>query len=876
MNKKENKSLPINLNPNNIKYNINNPININNQQNFILNKKNIDDDSLFNISYSSPKRPNNNNFKVNNYISSEKQKDNIYNNNNNIQDQRLFFTLKMLGLNKYYINFVQNKYNFEGLLALSTNDMDLMGIPKNYQKIIRNFILEYFQFGSLYTLEELNKYFIKKNYSKGHRTIKRSYSYNFQGNKTKRIKNNINSQINLRNQKKNQYNNYNREFDKRNNNDYNIMSDNYIDKNNLKINKSVSPSLKNNYNIYSKINMNNININNIENKINNQYIMNCNNINNDYINNNTHNDVNDLVINTNENKPFSPSLDNFNRAAFEQKKFDIKKMKKFSNANKNMKMNLKQNQIKIITKNHHSNSNKSINQKKDKIWKSLQKKKNNTNILDYKLNNNLNNDIIEYKFDNKYKRYYSYNNNHRNIIKNDSDNITDINYYTNSTNSTNPNYGNRYYDVLNNNIFNENEEYDNYTLMIPRSSSLNSKISKIKMLKMKHLNKVNQFLSNSQSKGKNLYPISAKKKGIQTNILNDGIINNNYNFINKYYNDSISMNNNVEPNNLRIQNMKFRNKNIYYRNIDNYNFNNNYNNFSYNQLNYNLVNQNNNTNNYNDINEIPDFFENKNNMKILNSNNGKQKFFGIIANSSNNSRIKGLEIRYQESREPKKIFNNNSQKNLNIIPNSNKNLNNINSVNTNDVNFMENINNNNYINKENYNLLKSKNKKIKLRQNNTDNYFIKSFQQYYKTTQNFYNEQFQTQSKPIDYSSIKKEKRNLLIDDYSPYNLLNKENNHTYKNNNKIINKNIKKANLPKYISKTQLEKIKMDIQKGFNKGNNNNRKNRSINNKNNNYYSKKQNNIYSSNANNCYNNINDVEYKNNYYNNNFNSKNYI
>ena len=145
MNKKENKSLPINLNPNNIKYNINNPININNQPNLILNKKNIDDDSLFNISYSSPKRQNNNNFKVNNYISSEKPKSNIFNNNNNIQDQRLFFTLKMLGLSKYYINFVQNKYNFEGLLALSTNDMDLMGIPKNYQKIIRTFILEYFQ-----------------------------------------------------------------------------------------------------------------------------------------------------------------------------------------------------------------------------------------------------------------------------------------------------------------------------------------------------------------------------------------------------------------------------------------------------------------------------------------------------------------------------------------------------------------------------------------------------------------------------------------------------------------------------------------------------------------------------------------------------------
>ena len=223
MNNNENQQLLINLNPNNIKYNINNPININNQPNLILNKKNIDDDSLFNISYSYPKRQNNNIFKINNYISNEKQKTHMYINNNNMQDQRLFFTLKMLGLNKYYMKFVQNKLNFEGLLAVSNNDMDLMGIPKNYQRIIRTFISDYFQFGSLYTLDELKQYFMKRNYSKGHRTIKRSYSYNFQGNQAKRIKNNINSQINLRNQKQAQNNNYNREFYKRNNHyNYNL------------------------------------------------------------------------------------------------------------------------------------------------------------------------------------------------------------------------------------------------------------------------------------------------------------------------------------------------------------------------------------------------------------------------------------------------------------------------------------------------------------------------------------------------------------------------------------------------------------------------------------------------------------------------------
>ena len=874
MNKNENQQLLINRNPNNIKYNINNPININNQPNLILNKKNIDDDNLFNISYSSPKRQNNNIFKINNYISNGKQKTNIYNNNNNMQDQRLFFTLKMLGLNKYYRNFVQNNLNFEGLLAVSNNDMDQMSIPKNYQRIIRSFISDYFQFGNLYTLDELKQYFMKKNYSKGHRTIKRSYSYNFQGNQTKRIKNNINSQLNLINQKQAQYNNYNIEFDKRNNNynyNNNIIYDNYIDNNNMKINKSVSPSLKNKYNIYSKINMNNININNIENKINNQYIMNCNNINNEYINNNIHNDANGLIINNTERKHFSPSLDNYNRVEFEHKFFDINRMKHFSNANKNKKKNLKQNQIRIMPINHHSNSSKNINQKKDKIWKTLQKKKNNINILDYKSNNNLNDEIIDNKFENRQKVYYSYNNNnHRNIFNNTNDNFSDMNYYTNTPNATNPNYVNRYYNELNNIFLNKNAEYDNYTLMMPRSSSLNSKISKIKMLKMKKIKKVNQLINNSKNKGRNLYSISAKKRGMQTNILNNGIINNNCNLINKDNNDSISINNNVKHNNLKIQNMKFRNKNIYNKNIDNYAFNNNYSNFSYNQLSYNLNNLNNNTyiNNF-DINEIPNFFEINNKNNMINTNSGKQKFLRIMANSTNNSRIKELRIRYQENQEPKKLFNNNSQKNLNIIPNSNNNLNNINSINVNDVNFMENTNDNNYINKVNNNLLKSKSKKNKLRQNGFGNYFIKSFQQYYKTTQNFNNEQLQIQPKPIVHSSIKKDKINQLIDD-SSYNLLNK-------NNNKIINKNLKKKNLPKYISKTQLEKIKMGIQKGFNKGNNNNRRNRNINNKNYNYNFKKQNNIYS-NINNNFKNINDVEYRNNYlnYNNNFTLNNYI
>ena len=766
MNKNENQNLPINLIPNNIKYNIKSPININNQPNLILNKKNIDDDSLYNISYSSSKKQNNNNaVKVNNYISNEKQKINNY-----MQDKRIVFTLKMLGLNKYYMNFFKNELNFEGLLALSNNDMELMDIPKNCQKIIRTFILDYLQFGNLYTLEELKQYFIKRNYSKEYLRVKRSNSYNFQGNKAKKIKNNTNSQIKLRCQKQNQYNNYEQEFDKRNNN-FNIINDNNIINNNLKINKSDSLSLKDYYNIYSKINMNSININNIENKINNQYIMNYNNF-NDYINKNTLNDVNDLIINKNKNNYFSPLLDNFNREAFEQRNFNINRMKHYSKVNKNMKKNLKQNQIKTIPKHQHSNSSKIFIQNIDKILKTHQKKKYNTNKLDYKLSNNMNDNIIINKLENRYKRYHSFNNNNKNIIQNDNSNITDNNYYKNTTNTTKENYANNYYNLLNNNFFDKNPEYDNYTLMMTRSSSLNPKTSKIKMLKIKQIQEVNQILNNnSESNGKNLYSFSAEKKDMQTNNFNNYNINNS-NFINKDNNDSISLNNNLESNNFKIQNMKLKNKNIYYRNIDNNGFNNNYNNFTCNQLSYNLNTQNNITNNNIDINEIPDYPGKNNNIF---KSSGKHKFHGIMTNSENNSRIKRLEMRCQESQAPKKLFNNNSQKNLNIINNSNNNLNNINSINFNDdnINFIENTQNNNYINKNN-NLSKSKNKKIKLRQNNSNNYFIKSFEDYYKTTQNFYNGQLQKKSNHISHSSNEKDKFNQLVNDTS-YNLINKD-----------------------------------------------------------------------------------------------------
>jgi len=886
MNKNGSKHLPINQN--NIKYNFKTTINSNsNYQQTASNKKNIDENSLFNISYSSPKKQNKN--ILNNQIPNKKQNIPTYNYNNNFkEDRRLLYTLKMLGLSQYYMNFVQNKINFEGLLALSNTNMAHMRIPINSRKIIQNFILDYLQFGNLYSLEEIKQYFIKRNYNlKEYRNIRRSNSFNFQKNKTKKIINNINSQINLRTLKQNQYNNYKREFDKGSNN-YEIINDNYTNYNNLRLAKSVSPSIKNNYNIYSKINMNSININNIENKGNNQYIMNYNN-NNEYINYEPHNDINDLIINTNESNSFIPSLDNFNDIGFEEMKFDVNNMKHFYNSDNSMKIKLNKNQIRRIPQNRHSNSSKNIIQQLDKmLLKTLQRKKSNAYKLDYGLSNNKNIDIIDNKIENVHKGYYSDNNNknNRNIIKNNIDDLTEIDYYlNNTTNTTNPNYTNNYYNLLNNyeinnfygnnsyNTFlNKKNKYDNYN-QFGSKSSLNSKSSKIKILKINQIKEVNQLLNNSKKNGINLYPISEKNRGLKTTSFND------YNFINKDI-DSFSMNSNLNHNNFKIQNMKLNNKNTFYRNIDNYAYNhNNYNNFSYNQLSNNLNSKKYNTYNNNDANEIPDYPENNIKNNIFDNHNERHNFIGIMANSSNNKSINGLKIRYQEKHKPKKLFNNNSHKNLNIISSSKNNINYLddtNNINANNSNFniFENISNSYYINRINKNLMKSKNKQIKIRQNSSGNFFIKPIQQYYKTSNNFYNDQLESQSRSIAYSSVKKGKFN-QIDNDSYFNILNQENKQ-YKDN-KIIKRNVKKKNLPKYISKTQLEKIKLDIQKGFNKLNiNNNKGNKKI--KNYNYYSKNQNDSYSSNIKNAFQNIDDVVYQNNYlnpiYNDEFNSKN--
>ena len=202
---------------------------------------------------------------------------NIYLNNFNIinekkpqinpTDQRLIYCIKMLGITKYYSNFVQKKINFEEFLFLSNNDMTEMKIPENIQKLVKEFSMDYLSFGNHdYTLDELKNYFSTTktfNFFNNNKAqnMKEKASSSFDFNEKQLPKKNkiINlNNINYMNnnfQKRNIINNY---ISNNNRNNY-VINKNIIGYNmnssNRRINKSASPSKRNNY--INKIHMQN-------------------------------------------------------------------------------------------------------------------------------------------------------------------------------------------------------------------------------------------------------------------------------------------------------------------------------------------------------------------------------------------------------------------------------------------------------------------------------------------------------------------------------------------------------------------------------------------------------------------------------------------
>ena len=81
------------------------------------------------------------------------------NNNLVLYDKRLVICLKYLGLNKYISNFTKRGLKFEDFLSLSNSDLTALKIPPNIQDIIQKFMISYFNYGSMYTIEEIVQFF---------------------------------------------------------------------------------------------------------------------------------------------------------------------------------------------------------------------------------------------------------------------------------------------------------------------------------------------------------------------------------------------------------------------------------------------------------------------------------------------------------------------------------------------------------------------------------------------------------------------------------------------------------------------------------------------------------------------------------------------
>ena len=284
--------------------------------------------------------------------------------NNNIYsyDKRVVLCLKYLKLNKFIPNFIKRGIKFEDFLSLSNNDLTSFKIPPNIQDVIQKFMIDYFNFGSMYTIDEIIKFFKTrkgKRYSLKNDDInlnvrnKENMNYiKYKSVNNKRMPNNYNN------------NNYNQNMNINNNYLQNNLNDNM--NNIIRRPKSQSNKMLSNTNYFSqnkrnvqnnlnkKGNMNN-NINNMKIPRNNNNIHRKNNQNNIYDNTDISNgNMSSLPSNQNNNINFySSSIDNFSHMAMKENSpqlLNIMKTAKHKNINtaniNQLKKNLEKNFVK--------------------------------------------------------------------------------------------------------------------------------------------------------------------------------------------------------------------------------------------------------------------------------------------------------------------------------------------------------------------------------------------------------------------------------------------------------------------------------------------------------------------------------------------------
>ena len=328
------------------------------------------------------------------YYQINNNQQNFTNVNNNLYsyDKRLVLCLKYLGLNKYVPNFIKRGIRFEDFLSFSNNDLASFKIPPNIQHIIQKFILAYFNFGSLYTIEEIIQFFKT-------RRVKKFYPRNSElnANERNRERNNNNVKHKSVNQKNNNNSNYNfkQNSNFNNNNIYqrnlNTNINNAKKRPKSQNNKLISdPNDYTNYNntpnnnvkqkILTNNNYNNIIVNKVNNfrtsskKIpNNNNIKRKNNIQNNIYGNTTNSNSNmsSLPSNQNNYNMYTPSIDNFSHMAMKENSpqyLNMMKMANFKNININqLKKNLGKNFSKTKKEKTNINNKANMSNKNKKV-----------------------------------------------------------------------------------------------------------------------------------------------------------------------------------------------------------------------------------------------------------------------------------------------------------------------------------------------------------------------------------------------------------------------------------------------------------------------------------------------------------------------------
>ena len=428
-----------------------------------------------------------------------------------LPDERLIFCIKMLGLSKFYSNFVQKKLNFEEFLALTNDDMTRMKLPKNQQKTVQQFSIDFLKFGNLYTIEEIKDFFRrKKNLNNfNHNYISKSFDkYN------KKLNKNLNNYIDYNNIPINNYINGR------------IINNNIIETNFLRLNGKDNYK-KTNSLINKKLKNEDINYR-TEGDINAQFILNYNHKN--FINKNknkANNEIqkrNDLYYDMEEYQSYNQICNNFNINDFQ----DENMVQNYIDKNE-----LKYNSANDINKKIRNIQCKNINQNQ------------NYNIKE--------NSILNLK--NSYNNFYS-----NKFIRN----IQNFDYYPNNNNLYIPKKIMNY----DTNCIYMNNSQKNYFNITPKSSTCNSR-NKILQNKMNKYNKKNRNERPLSEGSKGVIMNNLNNYFIYNNYIEDNLKNMKFDIENDMNNMKINNiqvfnnNNNIKNkilNNLQTKDNDYLNK----------------------------------------------------------------------------------------------------------------------------------------------------------------------------------------------------------------------------------------------------------------------------------------------------------------------------